>query len=713
MTEVKKSLSISTLLVLAITALMPMAVATGFSNFERARHVVLGVLAALALVSWAIGVFRQKEITIASPGTVVLGGAFGLVVGGSVLWSNVALFGALSAVMWAALGVIFLVLVAPVGRAADFRDWTTALAAAAIAAGGMGVYDFLGGELLNPVWRPSGVAGGFDSLEFAAAFYALVIPVLAGAVAVSEGNRQRFMGLGLVLAAIHFALVADGLVLVVVAGALVSVAVLVRITSGSGAGRIGKVAAGATVVALAVALAGVTLVERPTFESDAVDLPRLSPTDGFDIEMAADPEVRWPYFAADRMESPLDQRYRSYLNAVIRGQWQNEPVIGHGAGGWGLMQTDVIHEGDPVVRAQFHRYADFASPHNDYGRVLVEQGVLGLILFLLWLAGIGTAALGGIRSGAKDDEERVVIWALTSTVVTGLVLMFFMPVLELGSSAVVWIGAAALAVAFSARRVSDNKWLEVKSVGVGPVPAVVLTVGAVAVAGAMLWPTVMNGMASLERGYGDHLMVRSQFDRAIPHYEKAHSLYPAHGEVLLNIASAHMLRGASVEGYDAIMEAAEMRPYDSRILTQASFLNIQTERIDTALAMGGEAVRVGPNYMRAYDVYAAALQRRSRYIETVMLLKAALDREPPHESKATIYSRLGIIYDGQLHEPELAQEYMQKAIEALSPGPERELLVYRLNELSKRVEREKLEAEGKPIPPELMPEQHDHGHHHH
>jgi hypothetical protein len=66
-----------------------------------------------------------------------------------------------------------------------------------------------------------------------------------------------------------------------------------------------------------------------------------------------------------------------------------------------------------------------------------------------------------------------------------------------------------------------------------------------------------------------------------------------------------------------------------------------------------------------------------------------------------------------LEDPELGLEYINKALEGFPPGPEREFLVYRRDEMEKRIAREELEEQGLPVPPELMPaEPHDHGHHH-
>lgn len=707
-------LSLSTLLVLAMTAAVPLAVATGFSNFERPRHLVLAVLAALALVSWGVGLVRHGRARMSSPGTMALGAAFGVVVVGSLAWSGLPLFGAVSVITWGSLGVVFLVLAAPVGRAPQFLDWATAVATGTIGAGGLGLYELFGGDALTPVWDPAGMAGGFDSIAFAAAYYALAIPLLVGAVGISCGLRRWFLALGLLLGMLHFGLVVDPLTLVVVTAVMGALGLVMYLMHGGEVQSPGRMAAVSAVLAVAVAVAGLWLFDRPEEPTAAVDLPRIAEAGQFDDEKAEDPRKSWWYFAADRTESPVDQRFRPYLNSVARGLWQQEPLIGHGAGGWWLMQSDVIDDSDPVVQSMFDRYPAFKSPHSDYARVLVEQGALGLFLFLLWIAGLVTAMVGGMRGGAlADANTRVTFWALGSTVVIGLILMVFMPVVELISSGILWFGAAALAVAHAARHTDANRWLirhdaasehSWRRIGIAFL-AVVVAVAAVV-------PAAQHGQAALERGHADHMMLRTHFHDAVPLYEKAHELYPAYPGVLYNIATAQTFLSSSSEGEESMEEALDMRPYDARFLTRAANIALRIHHIDTALAYGQEAVRTGPNYLPAYDVYAMALQLRGRYMDSARLLEAMLDRHPPRQKRGAIRTRYAALLSEHAEEHERALEHYELAMEELPHGPERTLLVDRIEILEKEIKRRELEEAGEPIPPELHPGFDDHGHDH-
>ncbi len=721
MSSDKQPLSLSTLLILALTAVVPLAVATGFSNFERARQLVLVGFAALALLSWGVGLIRHGRAEMASPGTMALGGAFGLFVVGSLAWSGLPLFGAISVLTWVGLGVVFLVLAVPVGRAPEFLDWTTAVATGAIGAGGLGLYEFFGGGGLTPVWDPAGMTGGFDSMAFATAFYLLAVPLLIASVGLARGLRRWFMALALLMAILHLGLVVDIAALGALGLVMAAVGAVIHVAAGADAeaGVPIRLTAIAAVLTVAVVCSGLFLFDRPEEQNGAVDLPRISQTGDFRFEDPSGVGSNWWYFASDRTESPVDQRFRPYLNSVARGLWEKEPILGHGAGGWWLMQTDVIDDSDPVVNSMFNRYPAFKSPHSDYARLSVEQGALGLLLFLLFAAGILTAIVGGARRGGLDDEEdRIRTWALATTVITGLVLMAFLPVLELVSSGVLWFGAAAIAVACAGQSGGDSRWLAGHSFGK---KSALLRYGtalvATALAVGMVIPAAQHGQSALDRGYADHLMLGSEFRDAISLYEKAHQRYPAHPEVLYNIALAHYMTGSTMEGVGVLDEAIELRPHDARFRTHAAMMAIREHRTESALEHGREAVRTGPNYMQAYDSYAAALQRRGRFTDSAALFKAALDRNPPVEIRGTMRVHYAHILGEQIDRPAEAMEQYELAMKELPHGTERTLLADRIEELERRLERERLEAEGKPIPPELHPDfdgpdahhHHDHG----
>ncbi len=712
-------LSVSTLLALAAVAVVPLAVATGFSNFERARQVVLAGFASLSLLLWAVDVVRHREIKVASPGTLAMGAAFAAAVMASVAWSGVWQFGALSAVMWVSLGALFMVLVAPAsGRFPRFLEWVTAVGAGVIGAAGMGIYEAVGGSALVPVWDPTGIAGGFDSIIFAALFYALALPLLIAGVALANGARRIFLGVATAGAALHLAMVVPGLILGLTAGAMVVLAVVVKAVGGSFEGERLKVGMGAGVLALLIAGGGLMGLDRPDRENVAVDLPRVAHSTDDLEEMAQFSDRSFWYFDADRMESPLDQRYRPYLQSVTRGLWSQEPLIGHGAGGWWLKQTDVIDDSDPVVGSMFDRYPAFRSPHSDPARIVVEQGVVGMSLWALFLLSLLTVMGIGMKSlkrgETRPDKERGgewEVWALSTTVVLGMVLSFLYPLMELGSSALLWVGTAAVLVGFVGQY-GRGKWSTIVEIKPRLVVAIALALVAVVVGAALAVPSALNAKAGLERGHGDHLMLKGYFTEAAEAYEAAHAAYPAHADVLYNTSLAYGQMGQSMRGVDALDEALLMRPYDARYKTDYTAVMLMDQHVDTALVAGEEAVRLGPNYLRAYEVYGATLLRRVRYEEVATLLNEIMDRNPPGEPYNRAKRRYAELLADHLGEPERARKLLMEVVEEMPFDEERELLQNRISEIERRVERERFEAAGLAVPPQLEDQYHDHDHGH-
>ncbi|TXD33415.1 hypothetical protein FRC98_20680 [Lujinxingia vulgaris] len=713
--------SLSSWIVLAMSAVMPVMALTGFSNFERGRHALLVLGAALLLIMWAVGVIRRGGVKVSAVGVAGLGVAFFALSGASFLWSDVPLFGVLSASTWVALGALAWVVFAPVGRAIRFADWSMAVGLGVIGAAALGMHEWAGGDLLTPLWDSPGVAGGFDAMSFAAAYYAVALPVVCGALGLKASGRVwRGVGIAaLSLGTLHMALVARPLDVVIVASAA-AVALLVGVVArrhGEGGGRVGlgRLALPMIVVAAGAAI-GLVAFERPISPNDANDLPRVRPSMAFLDDMAADTEVRWPYFAIDRVEELYDGSYRPYLNAVTRGLYTQQPVIGHGAGGWWLRQTDVIHDGNEHVREQYAIYPAFKSPHSDFARISVEQGALGVALFALWLLGIVALVGGASRTGTSGEDERAVLVALTFSVVAGVLMMFRTPLLELGGSALVWTVAAAM-LARSAADVSEPRaWARDVTLGQANLTSRALIAAVAAlVGGAMIGPSVMNTLASLERGHADQLMLRTRFAEAIPQYQEAHRLYPAHAEVLFNQSLAHTLTGQARLGEPLIEEALELRPYDSRFLSQGTFVALALQRLDTALERGKESLRTGPNNLQGVDAYVAALQRRGRHQDAANVMEWAIKRGAPVEAAGPLHARLGQVYDNSLQRPRRAMEHYQRATKLLPEGAERMLVVNRLNELEKRLERERLIREGKPVPRHLLPQEvlekgHEHGH---
>ena len=107
---------------------------------------------------------------------------------------------------------------------------------------------------------------------------------------------------------------------------------------------------------------------------------------------------------------------------------------------------------------------------------------------------------------------------------------------------------------------------------------------------------------------------------------------------------------------------------------------------------------------------AGSLQLVGRFDEAATVLTQAIERHPPQAMLADLHLRLGEIYEGSLDQPRKAIDHLKLAQQLLEPGFVRTQLAERIAELEKRLERDRLVREGKPIPDKLLPAADPHGH---
>jgi len=102
--------------------------------------------------------------------------------------------------------------------------------------------------------------------------------------------------------------------------------------------------------------------------------------------VAADPGDRSEQTTAVSVEPSDEERW--VVAVATLELWRAKPLLGHGAGSFRMAFPAV----KPASVGLYYEHA-----HNDYLETLAERGVLGLLLFLVAAAGLGWAALQGLR----------------------------------------------------------------------------------------------------------------------------------------------------------------------------------------------------------------------------------------------------------------------------------------------------------------------------
>jgi len=117
------------------------------------------------------------------------------------------------------------------------------------------------------------------------------------------------------------------------------------------------------------------------------------------------------------------------------------------------------------------------------------------------------------------------------------------------------------------------------------------------------------------------------------------------------------------------------------------------------------AVHVFPNYVEGRRTLALAFDLQDRFEEAANTLLDILALDPPDSVKVALHKELGEYYKGPLKQPAKAVEHKNKALDMMEPDdPARQRLEEDVKALKTKIERQRLEREGKPVPPGLRPD---------
>lgn len=714
--QTRQGLAPSTAILLALVVALPALCLTGFSSFELLRRGVFSALGALALAAWSIELMRRRRFELAAPRVFIW---LLCLTGWAMLataWSPVPLLGALDASYAAALLAAGLVALAPNDDGLARGRLAVATGLGALIAGALGMIDAAGLSPLNVLWNAPGVAGGWDAAEFGFVYYAVALPLLAGAQALTLGKPARVITLGgLGLGALHAGMLCAELSVLssaLIAAPLVLVAALTRAVSSEHLKPV-AVACGA---ALAMLIAGFPLAgvapgaSGEQRVSDATDIPILS-TEARPLKINAllDSQVRNPTFIIGRIESPPLDGLRGYVWSVSQLLIADRPLVGQGGAGWWLRQTRHPVELHPWANQMFLEYPALRSTHSAPLLVAVQYGLLGLALALIWALATTLVGASGLR--AKLEGEQAASWVMAAGGWTGgLLVAPGFGLLDSPAASALWIlaGGAFLAeLKHNAPRYGWRAPWRATEQGVFLPALLALILGS-----ALMVPPSLNMLSDYWRGTGDNLMLRAYYERAQEAYIKAFDLYPGHGDLAFNAALAAHRIGKLQGSRELLNLALVLRPDDSRVLVLGATAHVRKRDVGPAIELSRRAVAAWPLNIEAHKGLAISFNLGNDFAKAAEALQAAIKLNPPADTESGLRFQLAELYEGPLAQPSLAIEQYELALKKMKDGMMRTRAVERLTELKRRVQRERLEREGKPVPPELrIPEGHD-GHNH-
>ncbi|MFW5968431.1 MAG: O-antigen ligase family protein [Persicimonas sp.] len=700
------SLSVPSWIVLALVGLAPTIFATGFSNYEAVKEIALVGGLGAALAWWGVLVWRERSVAVAAGRAATLAILFGVYVLAASAWAPNALSGLWEAAQLAALAVVVLLVLAPVGRALRLFDFATAVAVGAGVAGVTGILDLVGVGVFTVIWDPPGPTGAFDAMEFATAYYAVALPVLMASIFRYAGRWRVLFAVAFALAGFHFGLMAGWEMAAIFAGVCAAAALILFAFERLRA-TIALTPALILLGALAVFVAvGQWGFEPPEPTSEATSLPHLSKPDFDERDYKASGRVRNIVFSPDRMESITSWESRDYLLGVSTEMFAEQPIVGHGAGAWWALQTKHIDMDHPYVSGWFDWYPAFRSPHNGAAKLMVEYGLTGLILFALFVVAALGVVVASVGAGGDPTEWMLDHWALLASGLAGLVFLFLTPLLELAPAALTWAVALAIGLRLSAERLGFRGWTQRWSLGADEeggalAPVMGVTVIAVVLGVAMVALSVLNLGAGVHRGHADHLMLRTAYEDAIEAYEASERWLPTQGDVPLNIAIAAARTGEHDRLAEAAERAVEMRPHDVRALERRGRVELGGNKGEV-LHYARRAVEAFPNSFAARKLLIAAHDVRGEHEKSIEAALEMLDKDPPRSYRAQLHLTVGDVYSEIMEDTDNAKKHYERALD-LVDAPQRQI------KLKDKIE--KLDESGEGGPPMMAPPGDDgHGH---
>ncbi len=712
MAEDSDRLGIVSWIVLAALVVVPSAFGSGFTQYEFIKSTLFFALSGVALAWWGATVLRGRKITMTGGRLAAVISAFAAFALFAIAWAPSTSLGVVSTAHWVAATTCFLVVVAPAGRPLRFRHVALAVSVGTIVSAGLGLLDLAGLSLTTEIWDPPGAAGAFDAREFGVGYYAMALPVLAaGAFRGATKPKKAVAAVALLLGSMHFGLCAGPIMVAVIAGVIAATILIVGLMQGFGRLAFTFPTLGALAGGLAIAAALSFGGPKPGPANDATALPWVAELDPRPLLDRTD--VRDARFSVPRIEEAPNWQARTYVMGIAFDLFRDEPIIGHGAGGWWARQTKFPRPEEPFVAALHQRYPAFRSPHNGLALVMTELGGVGLILLLTWLSAIAGITVTALAGKSEPEGWLIEHLGLSAAVLAGFTAALFTPSLEMAGPTLLLFVLAGLLVRESAAlnefkglsavwtiNQTGRRWDTSLFCGVVPVA---LGVGLILT--AVVWCT-----ASYYRSWGDLAMLRTQHEVAVSKYSLADDILGGDGDLLYNLALAKKRLGRFKEARDDVNRAALLREYDVRVINLIAAIHLHDRQYADAVKASRRAVALFPNYMEGRRTVAAALNLQGRMSDAANELMELLKLNPDDRLKGQIHRELGEFYEGPLDNPAKAIEHFEIALGLMDRNFMFDRTQESLAEMKREVERRRLRREGKPLPPELMNQKVPDGH---
>ena len=144
---------------------------------------------------------------------------------------------------------------------------------------------------------------------------------------------------------------------------------------------------------------------------------------------------------------------------------------------------------------------------------------------------------------------------------------------------------------------------------------------------------------------GNYYYMHRDLPRAAEHFRRAHAIFPAAGEMLLNLGAAEDEMGQTDSAFVHVRELIAMQPDYAAGWYALGNLDVRVDRPDSASAAFREAIRLDPKFAEAENNLGVVLERMGRYDEALEHYRRSGEVRPGYPDAARNLARLGAMVD--------------------------------------------------------------------
>jgi cytochrome c-type biogenesis protein CcmH/NrfG len=648
-------------LALALFA-VPVAFATGLSQYEVAKQAGLMVLGGVVLIAWTWRFCSARQDAVAHGGhTLTLGGLFLLFAGISVIWTTSTAESLRALSIWVPLFAIF----ASIATQPSVGRWVVFPLGAAGVVVALSVLAQRFGLEVPPAIptgfnADAGAHGLFDHAASAGAFLVVVGPLVLYSL-----TRSAKPIVAVAAIAIYLAIGVTGSAVTIVAIAALLLGALLSLRSQ--AGKEGAMWVwGVAAAALVAVVVGQFALGAPTPEPEEESPLWLVSNPYDDLRIGAQENA---------ITSLNEWTYEAERALTIR---EGAPLLGSGIGTWSVMAGLGADPEHRYRQSESVEYPEHGRPPGSLLGVLVELGIVGLVLWVLFLTAVLVVAL---RS--RQSHGYLVAAFLSAVAVIGVsaaayhagegIALFAILALTLRADPVggrTGLLASRAIPAAKGAFVRFERWVLVG------VPAVVLMVAS----GWVGWQAVA---ADFQRQRGEVFQAATprRGEQAIESFERAVQLWPSDplAHYLLGLAMYYVPTDEDrlAHARASFARAAELRPFDIRTQIQAirADMRRRSEGVEGSFDAAREArnrltnlMSGNPSYVPAALLLSEAHRILADYNRAAAILIEALASMNDREELARTHLLIGQIFEENLDLPDDALSHYRSAMDLAHRG---------------------------------------------